>query len=188
MSDAKLGPRWPGTKDEPREIGPCDAAPGPDEDELEAVSFDDTVQKGAFSSASATSESVLPKVNGLGAEPATVDVLEAGIATKAAAGPSRDLKYSDQGPVNDSAGSCNPQTGRGEWCFVDGALKWDDVVQEYVRDAVGEGFLVGDAVVHDSGWWERDGRRLRLVLVEGKDQPQQRSWVLNLLLPGLGSR
>ena len=100
---------------------------------------------------------------------------------KLTAGPNEDLIVSDQGPIHDNGGLRNPQS-------VGDEGRWDDVVQEYVRDAVGEGFLVGDAVVHDSGWWERDGRRLRLVLVEGKDQPHQRSWVLNRLLPGLGSR
>ena len=34
MSIAKLGARWPGMKEEPREIGPCAAAPGPDEPKL----------------------------------------------------------------------------------------------------------------------------------------------------------
>ena len=37
MSTVKPGPRWPGMKEEPREIGPCAAAPQPDESKLETV-------------------------------------------------------------------------------------------------------------------------------------------------------
>ena len=102
-------------------------------------------------------------------------------APEATAGPGKDETFTDHGLTYDNAGSQMLQTCGGEG-------RWDDVVQEYVRNAVGEGFLVGNAVVHDSGWWERDGRRLRLVLVEGQDQPRQRSWVLDRLLPRLGSR
>ena len=37
MSTVKPGPRWPGMKEEPREIGPCAAAPEPDERKLETA-------------------------------------------------------------------------------------------------------------------------------------------------------
>lgn len=101
--------------------------------------------------------------------------------TKPNAGPNQDLIVSDQDSDHDNGGLRNPQSGGDEG-------RWDDLVQEYVRDAVGEGFLVGDAVVHDSGWWEKDGKRLRLVFVEGAPQPRQRKWVLDRIIPGLGSR
>ncbi len=105
-------------------------------------------------------------------------------ANKPTAGPDQNLIGTDQGSSHDNGGLQNPQSGGEEG-------RWDDLVQEYVREAVGEGFFVGDAVVHDSGWWEIDGKTLkslRLVFVEGAPQPRQRKWVLDRIMPGLGSR
>ena len=79
MSEIRPGPRWPGKKEEPCEIGPCAAAPQPDEIKLETAFFDDTEQDGAWQPVSDESVTALPKVHGSDLEAADVEGLVAGI-------------------------------------------------------------------------------------------------------------
>ena len=64
---------------------------------------------------------------------------------------------------------------------------WDQEVKKYV-DSVSDGRMAGvEAVVHDSGWRKKNGRRMRLVLVEAGPKPAQRQWVSDIMKRALRS-
>ena len=67
------------------------------------------------------------------------------------------------------------------------AGRWDDVVKEYVNSVSSRLTDGRKPVVHDSGWRKRNGRRMRLVLVEGERMPMQRQWVLDIMKRALWS-
>ena len=79
MSEMKPGTRWPGKKEEPREIGPCAAAPEPDECKLETAFSDDTEQDGALQSVLDESVTALPRVHVPDLDAGDVEGLVAGI-------------------------------------------------------------------------------------------------------------
>ena len=97
------------------------------------------------------------------------------------AGPREADTFSGEVQCDDNSGEVNSQFWDQDAGRDAGDDRWDDVVTKYL-DAAASRLRDGrELVVHDSGWRRRDGRRMRLVLVEGESVPVQRQWVLDIM-------